>query len=65
MLEKNTKTIAQANIARKLIQQGFKVVDIKPHHKNHDRTAFVFVIEEGFEQKVEEIREIIANPGTE
>lgn len=44
------KLIFSNAIARHLIQKGHKVIDIKPHKENKDRTIFVFEVDENFEK---------------
>lgn len=42
-----TKVVLNVKIARKLIQDGYRVVDIKPNHSNPQSTVFVFADENG------------------
>ena len=52
--EKENKIVSEASIARKLLKDGFKMVDIKPK-RNHEReTIFVFEISDGFMDKMDE-----------
>lgn len=52
--EKTCKIVNDASIARKLLKDGFKMVDIKPK-RNHEReTIFVFEVSDGFMSKMEE-----------
>jgi len=53
-VEKTCKIVNDASIARKLLKDGFKMVDIKPK-RNHEReTIFVFEVSDGFMSKMEE-----------
>jgi len=36
------KTIYSTKLARKLIKEGFKLLDVKPNKINPDRTVFIF-----------------------
>lgn len=45
---KVNKLIFNAGIARKLVQLGHRVVDIKPLKENPDKTAFVFEVTDRF-----------------
>lgn len=40
--EKKTKIVMDAPIARKLLKDGFKIVDIKPKRDHPRETIFVF-----------------------
>lgn len=52
--EKTCKIVNDASIARKLLKDGYKMVDIKPK-RNHEReTIFVFEISDGFMNKMDE-----------
>ena len=44
----NTKIIITAELARKLLQKGYRIIDIKPRRGSTDASVFVFQIEEGF-----------------
>lgn len=46
--EKTTKVVPDPIIARKLIQAGYNIVDIKPKRHFPRETAFVFKIVDGF-----------------
>jgi hypothetical protein len=53
MIEKDTRKsrlIFDAKIARKLLKQGFVVIDIKPNRENTDKSIFVFENTEEFKQ---------------
>lgn len=36
------KVVTSCKLARRLILDGFKVIDIKPHRDNPERTVFLF-----------------------
>lgn len=57
-MEKKAITIFTANVARKLIKDGFKLCDIKPDKTDMDgkRTVFVFVNENGIMEKIKEYK---------
>lgn len=48
--ELKRKLIINSGVARKLIQLGNQVVDIKPLKEDTSRSAFVFVVTEKFSQ---------------
>lgn len=53
MIEKDTRKsrlVFDAKIARKLLKQGFVVIDIKPNRENTDKSIFVFENTEEFKQ---------------
>jgi len=39
---KDTKAVFNPAIAKKLVQMGFKIVDLKEHRENKIRTIFIF-----------------------
>ena len=45
---KEAKLIFTAELARKLLKNGHRIIDIKPHRENKDRTVFVFAVTEEF-----------------
>ena len=45
---KEAKLIFTAEMARKLLKNGHRIIDIKPHRENKDRTVFVFAVTEEF-----------------
>lgn len=52
--EKTCKIVNDASIARKLLKDGYHMVDIKPK-RNHEReTIFVFENSGGFMEKLDE-----------
>ena len=46
-----------ANIARKLLKQGFVVIDIKPNRENTEKSIFVFENTEEFKIALTKIME--------
>ncbi len=42
-----TKLVFQAELARHLLKQGYRIVDIKPRKENPQSTVFVFEVKEG------------------
>lgn len=60
MNEKDTRKsrlIFDAKIARKLLKQGFVVIDIKPNRENTDKSIFVFENTEAFKEALVKIME--------
>ena len=43
-----TKIIIKAELARKLLKKGYRIIDIKARRENTDATVFVFQVEGGF-----------------
>lgn len=58
-MEKKAITIFTANVARKLLKDGYTVVDIKPDKTDEDgkRTVFVFKNENNIMEKIKEYKE--------
>ena len=56
---RKSRLIFDAKIARKLLKQGFVVIDIKPNRENTEKSIFVFENTEGFQQALSEIMEEI------
>lgn len=56
MPEKTTKVVSDPVIARKLVQSGFSIIDIKPKKHFPRETAFVFEIKDGF---IDEMNKLI------
>ena len=52
--EKECKIVSEASIARKLLKDGYRVVDIKPKRGRNRETIFVFKNENGFMDKLGE-----------
>ena len=53
-MKKDVITVFTAKIARKLLREGFTIVDIKPDRldKDHKRTLFLFKNEDGLMEKI-------------
>ena len=51
----NTKIIFKPFLARKLVQNGNTIVDIKPDRNNEGHTLFVFKKDEKFEKDLTEL----------
>ena len=49
------KIVTDVAMARKLIQLGNKVIDIKPRHGNPEATVFVFEDNEKFKSDIENV----------
>jgi hypothetical protein len=45
---KEAKLVFCADLARRLLKNGHRIIDIKPHRENRDRTVFVFEVTEEF-----------------
>lgn len=52
--ENKPRVVSEAPVARKLIKDGYKVIDIKPKRGHSRETVFVFEAGEGFAEKVEQ-----------
>jgi hypothetical protein len=52
---RKSRLIFDAKIARKLLKQGFVVIDIKPNRENTDKSIFVFENTEEFQQTLTQI----------
>ena len=52
---RKSRLIFDAKIARKLLKQGFVVIDIKPNRENTDKSIFVFENTDEFKQAVTKI----------
>lgn len=63
---RKSRLIFDAKIARKLLKQGFVVIDIKPNRENTDKSIFVFentdAFQQGLSQLMEEIKAKKAEP---
>lgn len=53
-IKKDTILVITAQLARRLLKEGYKIVDIKPDKNNHDRTVFIFKNENGLQDKIRE-----------
>ena len=53
-MKKDVITVFTAKVARKLLREGFTIVDIKPDRldKDHKRTLFLFKNEGGLMEKI-------------
>ena len=56
---RKSRLIFDARIARKLLKQGFVVIDIKPNRENTDKSIFVFENTENFKQALTQIMDEI------
>ena len=56
---RKSRLIFDAKIARKLLKQGFVVIDIKPNRENTDKSIFVFENTEEFKHALTEIMDEI------
>ena len=58
-MEKNFVTIFTANVARKLLKDGYVIADIKPDKTDMDgkRSVFVFKNENNIMEKIKEYKE--------
>lgn len=63
---RKSRLIFDAKIARKLLKQGFVVIDIKPNRENTDKSIFVFentdAFQQGLSQLMDEIKAKKAEP---
>lgn len=56
---RKSRLIFDAKIARKLLKQGFVVIDIKPNRENMEKSIFVFENTEEFKQALTQIMDEI------
>ena len=56
---RKSRLIFDAKIARKLLKQGYVVIDIKPNRENTDKSIFVFENTEEFQQALTKIMDEI------
>lgn len=56
---RKSRLIFDAKIARKLLKQGFVVIDIKPNRENTEKSIFVFENTEEFKQALTQIMDEI------
>lgn len=52
---RKSRLIFDARIARKLLKQGFVVIDIKPNRENTDKSIFVFNNTDEFKMALEKL----------
>ena len=53
--EINTKVILNPAIARKLLQMGNSIIDIKPNKKDGKQTVFIFCFTSKFKKDLESL----------
>lgn len=56
-MEKKHILIFNPKLARYLLKQGFKVVDIKPNREILNASVFIFLNSDGFWDKVNEFKD--------
>ena len=56
---RKSRLIFDARIARRLLKQGFVVIDIKPNRENVDKSIFVFENTEEFKDALTQIMDEI------
>ena len=56
---RKSRLIFDAKIARKLLKQGFVVIDIKPNRENTEKSIFVFENTEEFQQALTQLMDAI------
>ena len=52
---RKSRLVFDAKMARKLLKQGFVVIDIKPNRENTDKTIFVFENTDEFKVALEKL----------
>lgn len=52
---RKSRLIFDAKIARRLLKEGFVVIDIKPNRENTDKSIFVFENTEEFKQALAKV----------
>lgn len=50
--ENRSKIVTEAPIARKLLKDGYRIIDIKPKRGHERETIFVFENSDGFNEKL-------------
>lgn len=50
--ENRPKIVTEAPIARKLLKDGYRIIDIKPKRGHERETIFVFENSDGFNEKL-------------
>ena len=53
-MEKTAKIIFSPQLANYLLKKGYTIIKLKPKHENPQESVFVFKIEEGFFEVVNE-----------
>ncbi len=56
---RKSRLVFDAKMARKLLKQGFVVIDIKPNRENTDKTIFVFENTDEFKVALEKLMDEI------
>lgn len=58
-MKRNAITVFSAKMARRLLKDGFTIIDIKPDKDDPDgkRSVFVFINDEGLLNKIKEYKE--------
>jgi len=41
-MSSNRRVIPSSRLAKELLKEGFKIIDIAPHKNDHRRTVFIF-----------------------
>ncbi len=47
--------VLSTGVARKLLHEGYQIMDIKPHKQQKSRTVFVFIREGNIEQRISDL----------
>lgn len=58
MVEKTKRDailVYTGQLARRLLKEGYKIIDIKADRNNKERTIFIFKNENGLEAKIREL----------
>jgi hypothetical protein len=53
-MKKDAKVIFSPQLANYLLMKGFKIIKLKPKHDNPNETVFVFSLEPGLYDAIEE-----------
>lgn len=53
-MSKKTKIIMNPNVAVFLLNKGYRIVDIEAHRENRDKSVFIFKVEDGLFEAMEE-----------
>jgi len=48
------KIVSEASIARHLLKDGYRIIDIKPKKTNRHESVFIFEVTPGLDEKIEE-----------
>ena len=53
-MKKNAKVIFSPQLSNYLLKRGYTIIKLKPKHDNPDETVFVFRLDEGLLEAIED-----------